>query len=119
MFDIYSLLAAGHTPEEIAAAFTNSMNEAEARVKAEQEAAAAIALETAKQEAMCHLIRDMTAYIAKFYPSFGVQELDDATITSFASMIVDLLDQEANPKRKNKWGLPTATDIFADFFKTL
>lgn len=147
MFDnneLYNLLAAGHSAEDIAALFTTALNEAEDTIRKEEEAKRAAeeakALEAAKQAArkedLVQLLRDAEAYCRSYYPSLlgSDQEMSEEGWNAVADLVLSLLDMEVaknttnvkmhiQPKSK-KTKLPvkvelTTDDIFADFFKQM
>lgn len=147
MFDnneLYNLLAAGHSAEDIAALFTTALNEAEDTIRKEEEARRAAeeakALEAAKQAArkedLVQLLRDAEAYCRSYFPSLlgSDQEMSEEGWNAVADLVLSLLDMEVaknttkvqmhiQPKSK-KTKLPvkvelTTDDIFADFFKQM
>lgn len=146
MFDnneLYNLLAAGYSAEDIAALFTTALNEAEDTIRKEEEARRAAeeakALEAAKQAArkedLVQLLRDAEAYCRSYYPSLlgSDQEMSEEGWNAVADLVLSLLDIEVAkgattkvqvlPKSK-KTKLPvkvelTTDDIFADFFKQM
>lgn len=119
MNNLYDELKSGRSAAEIAEAFAAQLNEAEARIRKEEEearaaeAAAKAAMENAdklivkKREAMTDLISDFFDFIATYYPSIAsaedINELDDETITAMADLIIMAIDLEVlkltiNPK---------------------
>lgn len=150
MFDnneLYNLLAAGHSAEDIAALFTTALNEAEDTIRKEEEARRAAeeakALEAAKQAArkedLVMLLRDAEAYCRSYFPTLlgSDQEMSEEGWNAVADLVLSLLDVEVakgtatkvqvqvQPKPKSKkTKLPvklelTTDDIFADFFKQM
>jgi hypothetical protein len=147
MFDnneLYNLLAAGHSAEDIVALFTTALNEAEDTIRKEEEAKRAAeeakALESAKKAArkedLVILLRDAEAYCRSYFPTLlgSDQEMSEEGWNAVADLVLSLLDMEVakhttkvqmhiQPKSK-KTKLPvklelTTDDIFADFFKQM
>ena len=136
MFDnneVYNLLAAGHSPEEIAAAFSKTLNSAEAQIKAEEEArleaerqaaAAKEAAEANMQRRVADLamvLREFCDYLEEYYPDMvDGQEMDDAELIELATAIIVLLDLggiTVPVKKKERPVIKSNDDVFADFFK--
>lgn len=139
MFDnneVYNLLASGYSPEEIAAAFSKSLNAAEAQVKAEEEArleAERKALSAAEEDAnrrinnLTAVLRDFCDFLEEYYPDMvDDQELTDEELRALAMTLIAVLDIntlkaqfDIVPKTKKpaKVEAPSADEIFADFFK--
>ena len=131
--DVYNLLASGMTPEEIAAAFSESLNAAEAQIKAEEEARleaerqAAAAKVNAEAEMrrrvtdLAMVLREFCDYLEEYYPDMtDGQEMDDAELAELATAIVVLLDLggiTVPVKKEKKPVIKTNDDVFADFFK--
>lgn len=142
MFDnneVYNLLASGYSPEEIAAAFSKSLNAAEAQVKAEEEARLEAerkqreALSAAEEDAnrrinnLAAVLRDFCDFLEEYYPDMTTdQELTDEDLRALAVTLIAILDINAFkaqfdivPKAKEpaKAKASSADEIFADFFK--
>lgn len=134
MFNIYDELRNGASAESLVAQFTEQLNEAEARIKEEEEAARreaeAQASNDAKTADFAHAVEVFCTALQTHYPDFATDEaLSDADYNEVAQMITGLLDIEAlrfkvlKPKKvKVEAKKPQATkstdDIFADFFKS-
>lgn len=134
--DIYEQLRAGAKPEDIANAFAAQLNEAEARVKAEDEEAARKAAKEAedakvqKTEDIKNVIYSFGEMLETHYPELGfkAEELDEQTLDSLAAIVIMLLDIEVmkhtatvrvKPVKVNK-PIKTNTDtVFEEFFKSL
>ncbi len=122
--DLYNELRSGRTAEEIATAFTEALNAAEARIKAEEaaeaarrhaeeEAARALAETTkaAKREEMTAMVDEALHFCATYYPELGLKENDwtQADAAVFADLLLLLLDIEAAKPIKRKlemWSKP-------------
>ena len=136
MFNIYDELRNGTSAEELAKAFTEQLNEAEARIKAEEEAARreaeAQASNDVKVADFAHAVKVFCTALQTHYPDFETNEaLSDADYEEVAQMITGLLDIEAmrfkvlKPKKtkakveaKKPQAAKSTDDIFADFFKS-
>lgn len=142
MFDnneVYNLLASGYSPEEIATAFSKSLNAAEAQVKAEEEARLEAerkqreALSAAEEDAnrrinnLAAVLRDFCDFLEEYYPDMTTdEELTDEDLRALAVTLIAILDINAFkaqfdiiPKAKEpvKAKASSADEIFADFFK--
>ena len=131
MFNVYDMLKSGMSAEEIAAEFTQNLNDAETRVEAERIEEARLAEEAArteqartdaKQQDFEEAVGDLLCAIARHYPELGI-EVEDITSESVAAitgLIFMLLDLEALKSRKPKIKVevkPAEVDPFAAFFK--
>ena len=141
---IYSRLLAGENAEDLAKAFTDELNAAQARIaeeaarKAEEEARAAAekaANAKAKREAAADILADALAFCATYYPSLGLtmeDQVSDEELYALTDLILMLFDLEAMKPAKRKASIkfskphnqennkPLTTDeIFADAFKML
>ena len=137
--NIYDELRSGRSPEDIAAAFAAQLNEAEARIKAEEEEAARKAAKEAedakiqKEEDIKNIIYSFGEMLENNYPEFGfkAEELDEQTLESLAAIAIMLLDIEAmkhthtvrvKPAKSNKTfelHKTNSDEVFKDFFKSL
>ena len=145
--DLYNELRSGRTAEEIATAFTEALNAAEARIKAEEaaeaarrhaeeEAARALAETTkaAKREEMTAMIDEALHFCATYYPELGIKEGDwtQADAAVLGDLLLLLLDIEAAKPAKRKLeiekftaasgkeamrAVPAEKDAFAKFFE--
>lgn len=121
MFDLYNLIASGYTPEELAKTFTAQLNEAENRIKEEEEAARAEqerkAQEAAKRDDFQSLAHNMLLTISRHYPDvLSEEDITDDTVNLIAELFTALLDMEG-PKTRKLAKAKTAVDPFAAFFK--
>jgi sRNA-binding protein len=140
--NIYDELRSGRSSEDIAAAFAAQLNEAEARIKAEEEEAARKAAEAAKEaedakvqkeEDIKNIIYSFGEMLENNYPEFGftAEELDEQTLDSLAAIAIMLLDIEVmkhtsavrvKPAKSNKTfelHKTNSDEVFKDFFKSL
>ena len=134
MFNIYDELRNGASAESLVAQFTEQLNEAEARIKEEEEAARreaeAQASNDAKVADFAHAVEVFCTALQTHYPEFAADEvMSDADYDEVAHMIIGLLDIEAlrfkvlKPKQakveaKKPQVAKSTDDIFADFFKS-
>jgi hypothetical protein len=135
MTDLYELLKSGRAPEDLVAEFTNSLNEAEARLRAEEEAKA---LEESRQEArrseLVELMRDAEAYCRSYFPSLldTEEEMSEEGWYAVVDLVLSLLDLEVAKGAKRqvtvktgknvlpvKLKMQTPQDVFEEFFKSI
>ena len=116
MFNIYDMLKSGVSAEEIAAQFTQNLNDAETRIKAEEAEEARLAEEAAraererldaaaaKDQEFEEAIGDLLRVIARHYPELGVDVLDitSESVAAMTGLVLMLLDLEAMKSRKPK-----------------
>lgn len=136
MFDtdrLFDLLASGHSPEDIAALFASSLNDAEARIHAQeeerkrQEAAERARAEAAanrKREDMCDIVADLFDFMDTYYSdALEPEDISDETIASLADLIIMVMDLEAlrvqakSVETKKCATAASPEEVFADFFK--
>lgn len=142
MFNIYDMLKSGMSAEEVAATFTQNLNDAEAKIKAEEAEAARLAEEAAraeqaridaqaaKRQEFEEAVGDLLCAIARHYPELDVniEDIASESVSAITDLILMLLDLEALKGRKPKIkvevknGKPaTLTEVpadpFAAFFK--
>lgn len=133
MFDLYNLLASGHTSDEVAAQFTQALNEAEARIKKEEEerkareeaTKARKALEATKRTDFMEAVESLLATIGKHYPDYAIEVTDEITgpIADLIIMSIDLeglrgkrhINLDIKPVRVKK--ADTDKDVFKRFFE--
>lgn len=133
MFDLYNLLASGHTPDEVAAQFTQALNDAEARLKKEDEERKAREAETAARKEMeanrradfMEVVKHLLVTIGKYYPDLAIETTDDTIgpITDLIIMSMDLenlcdkrhIDLDVKPVKVKM--VDADKDVFATFFK--
>ena len=146
MFNIYDMMKSGMSAEEIAAEFTQNLNEAEAKVRAEEAEAARLAEEAvraeqeridaraAKHQEFEEAIGDLLCAIARHYPELGldVEDITSESVEGMTNLVLMILDLEAMKRHRLKItaeikrdqevrptvlkGVP-ADDPFAAFFK--
>lgn len=131
--NIYEALRSGRTSEDLVKDFTDAMNEAEERVRREdEEAAAAEAAKTTaneKRTAFATAIKGTFDAISTYYPQFNHEDSEELTEEDYlglADLVISLLDLEAvkysvKPRvvKKKKPVARSSDDVFADFFKSI
>lgn len=145
MFNVYDMMKSGMSAEEIAAVFTQNLNDAETRIEAErieearlaEEAArveqARVDAEAAKHQEFEEAVGDLLCAIARHYPELGVdvEAITSESVAAMTDLVLMLLDLEAMKSRKPrikvevknaKDGKPVTlkevpVDPFAAFFK--
>ena len=133
MFDLYNLLASGHTPDEVAAQFTQALNDAEARLKKEEEelrareaeAKARKELEATKRADFMEAVESLLITIGKHYPDLAIEPNDEVCgpIADLIIMSIDLeglrgkrhISLDIKPVRVKK--ADTDKDVFKRFFE--
>ena len=136
MFDneeLYNLLASGHSAEDIVAMFTNSINEAEARLAQEEqerkareaEAAKRKALEATRRADFMDATANLLAVIGKHYPDLAIEVTDEITgpIADLIIMSIDLeglrggrhINLDVKPVKVKM--ADTDKDVFKRFFE--
>lgn len=128
--NIYEALRSGRTSEDLVKDFTNAMNEAEERVRREDEEAAAAEAAKAtaaneKRTAFANAIKSTFDAISTYYPQYA-EELTEEDYLGLADLVISLLDLEAvkytvKPRvvKKKKPVARSSDDVFEDFFKSL
>lgn len=135
MNDIYESLKAGRSAEDLVAEFTKQLNDAEAQVKAEREAAKqaeflraeearriAEAAATARREDLIDVIDCFVSWTKEYYPDLiDDTDLDREAQGQLADIILMMLELKGletmfAPEQKNV-KKETPEEIFADFFK--
>lgn len=138
MFNIYDLMKSGMSAEDIAAEFTQNLNDAETRIEAErieearrkEEAkrvdAEKAAARNAKREDFAALARLFFETIGKHYPNIAGEatELTEEECLALADMVILAIDLEAmrmslvfEPVNKDEPIKKSKVDPFAAFFK--
>ena len=133
MFDLYNLLASGHTPDEVAAEFTQALNDAEARLKKEEEelkareaeAAKRKEQETAKRADFMTAVESLLTAVGKHYPDLAIEPTDEVCgpIADLIIMSIDLeglrgkrhITLDVKPVRVKM--ADTEKDVFKRFFE--
>ena len=112
-----SLLSKG---EDLAKAFTDELNAAQARIAEEATRQAAETAAAAKRSDLVSLLDSAFAYCAKYYPSLGIAEgnWDNEDLEAIAQLVIMALDIEAMKKPKSKAAAKSRdVDVFNKFFK--
>lgn len=127
--NIYDELRSGASAEDLVARFTAQLNEAETRIKQEDEeaAAAAIAKVEAKRNDMIDAMEALVTAIERHYPDLLEGEtLDTESVEAMADVVIMMLDMHSVMPVKPVWPAKTKSkttasraseDVFADFFK--
>ena len=131
MNDIYESLKAGRSAEDLVAEFTKQLNDAEAQVKAEREAAEqaellrvaeAKAAARARREGLIDVIDCFVSWTKEYYPDFiDDTDLDREAQGQLADVILMMFELKGLETRfvpEHKVAKKeTPEEIFADFFK--
>lgn len=140
MFNIYDMMKSGMTADEIAATFTKNLNDAVAKVEAEEAEAARLAEEAARAEqermdktaekhaAFAAVTEDLMRVMAAYYPEL-MEDVPEDSADAIAGLIIMTLDLEAlrinRPKvrvqiksaKDGKEATVKEVDPFLTFFK--
>ena len=133
MFDLYNLLASGHTPDEVAAQFTQALNDAEKRLQREEEerkareaeAKARQVHEAVKRADFMQATAGLLEVIGRHYPDLAI-EVTDEVCGPIADLIIMSIDLESlrgnrhislDVKPVKVKMADTDKDVFAKFFK--
>lgn len=135
---LYEQLKAGTPAEDIAAAFARELNDAEERIRLEEEEAKRLAqieaevLAQNKRADVMSLLDSALYVLSTYYPSFGIKydDFSDEDLEPLVDLTIALLDLEALKPTKKQFKpvakieadapveKPTLDDPFASFFKT-
>ena len=133
MFDLYNLLASGHSPDEIAAQFTQALNDAEARLKKEEEELKAREAEAAKRKELeankradfMAAVESLLTTIGRHYPDLAIEPTDEVCgpIADLIIMSIDIeglrnrhhISLDVKPVRVKM--ADTEKDVFKRFFE--
>ena len=136
---LYEQLKSGASAEDIAAAFAKELNEAEDRIRAEEEAELKRMEEelnrSEKRAGVIAMLDSAVHVLSTWYPSFGInyEEISEDDLDALADLVIALLDLEALKPAKRSFKLksyktpeakveadsaPAKEDPFALFFKT-
>lgn len=134
--NLYELLKSGRSAEDLVADFTKQLNDAEAQIRAEEEARLAEerAQAECKREHAVEVLQNVYDFIHCYYPSLleGTEEPTAEAMQGLADLLLAILDVEearAQKPTKRKTKLPVEftfgapykvnADVFADFFKSI
>ena len=131
--NIYDELRSGASAEDLVARFTAQLNEAETRIKQEdeearikqeeaEEEAAAIAKVEAKRNDMIDAMEALVTAIERHYPDLLEGEtVDIESVEAMADLAIMMLDMHsimpAKVSKPVKAKSRASEDVFADFFK--
>ena len=105
MFNIYDMMKSGMSADEIATMFTQNLNDAEAKIKAEEAEAARLAEEAARAEqervdkvaekraAFAVVAEDLMRVMAAYYPEL-MEDIPEGTADAIADLVIMTLDLE-------------------------
>ncbi len=113
MFNLYDLIKAGHSADDLAKEFTESLNSAEARIqeeeaakRAEEEARAAEEAERVQEEAMKrHDFEDalyqLWTTIGRYYPELAEEDKREESVAVVTDLMIRMLDNAMKPKARS------------------
>lgn len=92
--DLMAAIQNGQSADDLAAEYAKALNEANARVKADEEAKAKAKVEAETQMADARAAVDpLVAYIQKYIPEMELGEVTDADLDEAAQFLVSAIDE--------------------------
>lgn len=92
--DLMAAIQNGQSADDLAAEYAKALNEANARVKADEEAKAKAKIEAETQMADARAIVDpLVTYIQKYIPEMELGEVTDADLDEAAQFLVSAIDE--------------------------
>lgn len=92
--DLMAAIQNGQSADDLAAEYAKALNEANARVKADEEAKAKAKVEAETQMADVRAIVDpLVTYIQKYIPEMELDEVTDADLDEAAQFLVSAIDE--------------------------
>ena len=92
--DLMAAIQSGQSADDLAAEYAKALNEANARVKADEEAKAKAKIEAETQMADARAVVDpLVTYIQKYIPEMELGEVTDADLEEAAQFLVAAIDE--------------------------
>lgn len=92
--DLMAAIQSGQSADDLAAEYAKALNEANARVKADEEAKAKAKIEAETQMADARAVVDpLVTYIQKYIPEMELGEVTDADLDEAAQFFVSAIDE--------------------------
>lgn len=92
--DLMAAIQNGQSADDLAAEYAKALNEANARVKADEEAKAKAKIEAETQMADARAVVDpLVTYIQKYIPEMELGEVIDADLDEAAQFLVSAIDE--------------------------
>lgn len=92
--DLMAAIQNGQSADDLAAEYAKALNEANARVKADEEAKAKAKIEAETQMADARAVVDpLVTYIQKYIPEMDLGEVTDADLDEAAQFLVSAIDE--------------------------
>lgn len=92
--DLMAAIQNGQSADDLAAEYAKALNEANARVKADEEAKAKAKVEAETQMADARAVVDpLVTYIQKYIPEMELGEVTDADLDEAAQFLVSVTDE--------------------------
>ena len=92
--DLMAAIQNGQSADDLAAEYAKALNEANARVKADEEAKAKAKVEAETQMADARAVVDpLVTYIQKYIPEMELGEVTDADLDEAAQFLVSAIDE--------------------------
>lgn len=90
--DLMAAIQNGQSADDLAAEYAKALNEANARVKADEEAKAKAKAETQMADTRA-VVDPLVAYIQKYIPEMELGEVTDADLDKAAQFLVSVIDE--------------------------
>lgn len=90
--DLMAAIQNGQSADDLAAEYAKALNEANARVKADEEAKAKAKAETQMADARA-VVDPLVTYIQKYIPEMELGEVTDADLDKAAQFLVSAIDE--------------------------
>ena len=90
--DLMAAIQNGQSADDLAAEYAKALNEANARVKADEEAKAKAKAETQMADARA-VVDPLVTYIQKYIPEMELGEVTDADLDEAAQFLVSAIDE--------------------------
>lgn len=90
--DLMAAIQNGQSADDLAAEYAKALNEANARVKADEEAKAKAKAETQMADARA-VVDPLVTYIQKYIPEMELGEVTDADLDEAAQFLVSVIDE--------------------------
>lgn len=90
--DLMAAIQNGQSADDLAAEYAKALNEANARVKADEEAKAKAEAETQMADARA-VVDPLVTYIQKYIPEMDLGEVTDADLDEAAQFLVSAIDE--------------------------
>lgn len=121
--DLMEAIQSGQSADDLAAEYAKALNEANARVKADEEAKAKIMAEAQMADARA-VVNSLVTYIQRYIPEMELGEVTDADLDEATQFLVSAIDEvkaQLAPQLKllNMLNIGGKKDPIVDFLKDM